>query len=708
MTRFVSMVLALMAAWLPASAQWQPTAGPRGATVYALAGSGLSVLAEGWDGGVHRWSGGGWERIEGISPTHLWYLSGAYYASDAENLYRSSNNGMSWQTLPLPSASYMVGRNGVGLYAADQTQVFRSLDNGITWNQAAGFGDSIAIVDFVARGSSVGIVAFSPAGSRVMVSRDDCHTWDTLTPGDGSPMLISALEIYDDTVVVATGGLGILRSDDRGATWSELNAGLDGTNGLPFVSQLLYSSKGLWASAEDGVYRLSGGAWSRKSAERDATMALVSSNPQLQLMIGGATGIYATDDGGETWESFNDGLRAHYIADAAQVGERTLVGTPGGIYATDDRGTAWTRMMPYAANRLAHEGTTVIAGLNAPRENMVIRSTDAGTTWADISANVGNGSDNVSAMASSAGFFYVGTGASTFFEAARMPTGGLFRSTDNGETWEPAADGLPLVEGDLHAAVAALGANGASIVAAAGDGIYYSEDFAFSWHAADLELPFPEMPARILATGTEFYLANAELLFRSTDNGRTWNQENLELDEMEYIDGLALVNGRVVLFATDGAPADSIRPTHAFVKVGAAWNDISDRFPQDAQMREMVVSGSTLLGGTRGSSVLRAEFNDVFGVQAGVQTGRSLTFNLRAFPNPFVSDVTVSFTTEESGHVKLTIVNALGETVKVAFEGDVEAGDHTVVLDAAELPAGVWYYHLSVNDRTAIGKLVRE
>ncbi len=708
MTRFVSMVLALMAAWLPASAQWQPTAGPQGATVLALAGNGLSVLTEGWDGGVHRWSGTGWERLEGVSPTRLWYLSGAYFASDAENLYRSTNNGLSWQPLPLPSASYTMGRNGVGLYAAGQSQVFKSMDNGISWNQAAAFGDSIAILNFVARGSSVAVVTIGTAGSRVLISRDDCRTWDTLTPGDGSPMLISALEIYDDTIVVATGGLGIFRSNDRGATWSELNAGFDGTNGLPFISQLLYSSKGLWASAEDGVYRLSGGTWSRKSAERDATIALVSNNPQLQLMIGGATGVYATDDGCDTWESLNDGLRAHYIADVAQVGERTLVGTPGGIYATDDRGTTWRRTMPYAANRLAHEGNTMIAGLNAPRENMVIRSTDAGTTWADISAGVGNGWDNVSAMASSAGFFYVGTGASTFFEAARMPTGGLFRSTDNGETWEPAADGLPLVEGDQHAAVAALGANGGSVVAAAGDGIYYSEDFAFSWHAADLELPFPEMPARILATGMEFYLANAELLFRSTDNGKTWSREDLELDGMGYIDGLSLVNGRVVVFAADGAPADSIRPTRAFVKTGAAWNDISDRFPRDAQMRNMVVAGSTLLGGTRGSSVLRAEFNDVLGVHAGVQTGRGLAFNLRAFPNPSVGDVTVSFTTEESGHVKLTIVNTLGETVNVAFEGDVEAGDHTVVLDAAALPAGVWYYHLSVNDRTAIGKLVKE
>lgn len=708
MTRFVSMVLALMAAWLPASAQWQPTAGPRGATVYALAGNALSVLAEGWDGGIHRWDGNAWTRLEGISPTRLWYLSGAYYASDAENLYRSSNNGMSWQRMPLPStSSYMVERNSVGLYAANQSEVFKSVDNGITWNQVADFGDSVAVLNFVARDSSVGIVAFGPAGPGVMLSDDDCRTWDTLTPGGGL-MLITALEIYDDTIVVATGRLGILRSDDGGATWTGLNAGLDGTNGLPSISGLLYSSKGLWASAEDGVYRLAGGTWQKKSSERDATMALVSNSPQGELLIGGTTGVYATDDGGVTWESFNDGLRAHYIADIAQLGGRTLVGTPGGIYATDDRGTAWARTMPYAANRLAHEGNTVIAGLNVPRENMVIRSTDAGTTWADISGNVGNGSDNVSAMASSAGFFYVGTGASTFFESVPMPTGGLFRSTDNGDTWEPAADGLPLVEGDQHAAVAAIGANGASIVAAAGDSIYYSEDFAFSWHSTELELPFPEMPTHILATGTEFYLANAELLFRSTDNGRTWSQEDLELDEMEYVDGLSLVNGRVVLFATDGMPSDSIRPTHAFLKAGAEWNDISERFPRDARMRNMVVAGSTLLGGTRGSSVRRAEFNDVFGVQAGVQAERGLAFNLRAFPNPFVGDVTVSFTTEESGHVKLAIVNTLGETMKVVFDGEVEAGEHTVVLDAAELPAGVWYYHLMVNDRTAIGKLVKE
>ena len=64
------------------------------------------------------------------------------------------------------------------------------------------------------------------------------------------------------------------------------------------------------------------------------------------------------------------------------------------------------------------------------------------------------------------------------------------------------------------------------------------------------------------------------------------------------------------------------------------------------------------------------------------------------FPNPFMDQTEIRFSMPESGHVRLTLWNQLGEQVKVLIDANAPAGVNTVILDKGNLSGGVYYYTL--------------
>ena len=79
-----------------------------------------------------------------------------------------------------------------------------------------------------------------------------------------------------------------------------------------------------------------------------------------------------------------------------------------------------------------------------------------------------------------------------------------------------------------------------------------------------------------------------------------------------------------------------------------------------------------------------------------------------AFPNPTTGRVTVAFTVEAAGAVRLSVVDALGREVAVLAEGAVEAGAHRAELDGSGWPAGVYLVRLATADgRVVTRRLTR-
>ena len=73
----------------------------------------------------------------------------------------------------------------------------------------------------------------------------------------------------------------------------------------------------------------------------------------------------------------------------------------------------------------------------------------------------------------------------------------------------------------------------------------------------------------------------------------------------------------------------------------------------------------------------------------------SRSFELyQAYPNPFRSITTVSYSLEHAEPVRFALYDALGRLVKSLDQGMQTAGTHEILLSGDDLPAGTYYYQI--------------
>lgn len=75
-------------------------------------------------------------------------------------------------------------------------------------------------------------------------------------------------------------------------------------------------------------------------------------------------------------------------------------------------------------------------------------------------------------------------------------------------------------------------------------------------------------------------------------------------------------------------------------------------------------------------------------------------------PNPFNPTTSVDFSLARSGQVELNVFDMSGRKVQQAFSGSMNAGNHTVEINASVLPAGIYLYRLEAGDFTSTKKMI--
>ena len=76
------------------------------------------------------------------------------------------------------------------------------------------------------------------------------------------------------------------------------------------------------------------------------------------------------------------------------------------------------------------------------------------------------------------------------------------------------------------------------------------------------------------------------------------------------------------------------------------------------------------------------------------------------YPNPFNAATAISYSLAQSGPVTISVYNLLGQRVATIFEGDQQAGQHTITWDAAGFPSGVYFARLQAGEYSESIKMV--
>lgn len=76
------------------------------------------------------------------------------------------------------------------------------------------------------------------------------------------------------------------------------------------------------------------------------------------------------------------------------------------------------------------------------------------------------------------------------------------------------------------------------------------------------------------------------------------------------------------------------------------------------------------------------------------------------YPNPFNSETNIRFKIPISSNVEISIFDVNGKTIKTLVNSRLEAGNYKIKFLANDLPSGIYFYRLSINDYVETRKMM--
>ncbi len=571
------------------------------------------------DGMVNR--GVRWIEVDPLNPATLW---AGVEITGGSGFWRSPDRGKTWASVKVDPMSSAVGQqisfaaSKPGIIFVPSTNLhYRSADGGKTWQSFRVPGQDAYAFAVDPKNPLTVWAGGRGSGQSMSRSQDGGKTWKPFGEGlpDNSIKILRVAPTTPATLYAVIGFGHLHRSTDAGATWTELELGLRGTDELFSLeidpgdpktllaatkSGLKVSTDGgdFWASAGDGMgnYLFKGLAF--HPAKKGTVYAGASGD-----------GFYRSTDGGKAFEAFGKGLAAGWaerIYAPASAPGPVFAQLSVGLFRMDGPAT-WTEIQaPFSEGEPAK-----IDGIAFDRESPKKvyahdsskwwRSEDTGRTWTKVESKGPSMKDMMKGRMEEAEFkslvqdpadskvFYAGAWSND------EPGTAVFKTTDGGKKWQPAGTGITSKSVELLRSVTP----GTVFAACGKEGLFRTTDGGKSWSLVrpgdlkDLAVD-PSKPERV-------FVATKEGLFRSSDGGATWSRatQGLKGDDVEAVtvsrDGQAFAGTFHGVFrSTDG---------------GATWTALNEGL-MNTDVRALAVAGGSparLYAGLAGGSVVSTE-----------------------------------------------------------------------------------------------------
>jgi photosystem II stability/assembly factor-like uncharacterized protein len=670
-------------------AQWVPTNGPYGCVVNCFAASGNYIfVGASYGGSVFRSSdnGSNWTSVNDGLPSGLGCISLAandnyIYLGTTEGFFISANYGINWT--PANSGFLGIGL-GIGnivlveglIYASSFNRLYLSSDNGNNWTEILNLDMTYFIQDVIVSGNSILV----QSGSGILRSDDFGNSWSNVNIGlssCGSYVGSSSLAA-DDAGCYFYCSEGFFVSSDGGTNWTQTNNSTTSS----FVFDLDVNGGNIFIATNSGVSvsNNSGITWiaANDGLPDSARILEIGLNGDDIYACSGGSGIFLSNNNGVNWTPRNNGLSNNQIGCLSAFDNKILAGTRYcGNYLYDNNVETWSAMnvglndensyfvhsmnpWPEMIFCFSKNGGSIFTGTS----NGVYMSNDNGGSWTEVNSGI---PENIS-------IHCLGVSESNVFAGLYN---GVLMSSDNGNSWVPVNNGLP------GSRINALITNDDMVIAGGVGGVFSSQDSGSSWNTIENGLPEQEVISLALSGSTLFAGTYGAGVFRSLDNGSNWTSVNGGLSNMNVI--TLLVNGTNIFAGTENGVFLSIDNGNNWLSIdnGLAITDI----------RSLAVIENQLFAGTWGSGVWKRSLDEVIGV-ANLEE-----VSIELYPNPARDYFEVN--AGNSAFIKL--YDQLGREVL----SQRTSGKTTVHID--HFPEGIYVVKVIVDDEVvATSKIVKQ
>lgn len=373
-----------------------------------------------------------------------------------------------------------------------------------------------------------------------------------------------------------TEGAGIFRSTDRGDTWTPTNTGLhfEPGDGFTGVTTLVQKGDTFYAGTRRTLYASTdgGNTWHHvlnfQKYESISGIVVIGERIYVGTLN---TGVWYSDDEGESWQQVNEGLKTTLILQLSKTGTTLVAGTSDGAFRKRVNEDSWTPInagfvakpidtkpinkarMDAGLNPLPERGYPsgiridsfanmdhlLYVGVYMGGDHGIFRSNDEGDTWARITAE--EMTHTVEAVTVYGGTLYASTHGS-----------GVFRSDDKGDSWIVVNDGLT-----NRTVSALLAVNEDTVFVGTPDGgIFRTMDGGTSWMEVNTGLTNTSV-GELAVVGQSIYAGMSERLVYTVDGGKSWQPVKPSSMLGDYLfSPLSVSDGELYIGAIRFAPRD--------------------------------------------------------------------------------------------------------------------------------------------------------